>query len=268
MKGEYKTKSRNLIIEYLKENSDMRFTAGDIVSALAKGNESINRSTIYRNLERLCNEGKLVKYKESDINATCYQYSEGHDSCKQHIHAQCSVCGKIFHLNNDIFKTADRKLRIEYGIDIDYGKTVLIGLCRDCKKATSKDKKACVDEYGISSFVFEEKRPFNRESFNKFVEAYPETLIRSKGYIWFSDDWDHVQLFERAGRNASVTEVSNWVSSWPEEELAPVINDFPDLKDDWDVTYGDRCNQVVFIGKGYEKADIVKSLYSCIEDAV
>ena len=129
------------------------------------------------------------------------------------------------------------------------------------------DEKACVDEYGISSFVFEEKRPFNRESFNRLIEDYPEVLIRTKGYIWFSDDWKHVQLFEQAGRNASITELSEWVSAWPKEELDKVVSDFPDIKDDWDEIYGDRLNQVVFIGKGYEKAEIVKLLYDCIEKA-
>ena len=127
-----------------------------------------------------------------------------------------------------------------------------------------EDEKACVDEYGISSFVFEEKMPFDREKFNKLVEDYPEELIRSKGYIWFSDDWEHVQLFEQAGRNASITELSEWVSAWPKDELDRIVADFPDLKDDWDDTYGDRINQVVFIGKGFEKADIVKRLYDCI----
>lgn len=127
------------------------------------------------------------------------------------------------------------------------------------------DEKACVDEYDISSFVFEERKPFNREAFNRFVDDYPEVLIRTKGYIWFSDDWKHVQLFEQAGRNASVTELSEWVSAWTEDELDQLVNDYPDIKDDWDDTYGDRLNQVVFIGKGYEKAEIVKQLYDCIE---
>ncbi len=130
------------------------------------------------------------------------------------------------------------------------------------------DEKACVDEYGISSFVFEEKRPFNREAFNRLVEEYPEALIRTKGYIWFSDDWKHVQLFEQAGRNASITELTEWISAWSEDELEKAAADFPDLKDDWDETYGDRCNQVVFIGKGFEKAEIVKLLYDCVEEAV
>ncbi len=127
------------------------------------------------------------------------------------------------------------------------------------------DENACVDEYGISSFVFEERMPFNRNAFNKLVEDYPESLIRTKGYMWFSDDWNHVQLFEQAGRNASITELSEWVSAWPKDELDKVLKDFPDIKDDWDETYGDRCNQVVFIGKGYEESEIVKLLYNCID---
>ncbi|MBQ3784321.1 MAG: GTP-binding protein [Lachnospiraceae bacterium] len=130
-----------------------------------------------------------------------------------------------------------------------------------------EDENACVDEYGISSFVYEEQRPFNREAFNKFVDEYPETLIRSKGYIWFSDDWKHIQLFEQAGRNASITEMTEWVCSWPEKEIAELEKDFPDIREDWDPVYGDRANQVVFIGKGYEKSEILKLVDACIEKA-
>ena len=152
--------------------------------------------------------------------------------------------------------------------DFDYEKVEAFSTVqRALNECEHDDEKACVDEYGISSFVFEEKRPFNREAFNKLVEEYPEDLIRSKGYIWFSDDWKHIQLFEQAGRNASVTEMTAWVVAWPEEELKPVVEDYPDIMDDWDETYGDRCNQLVFIGKGYEKADIVRRLYECIENA-
>lgn len=127
------------------------------------------------------------------------------------------------------------------------------------------DEKACVNEYGISSFVFEERAPFNREAFNKFLEEYPESLVRSKGYIWFSDDYKHVQLFEQAGRNASITELSEWMSAWSEEDLKAMEKEYPDIKDDWDEVYGDRVNQIVFIGKDYEKAEIQKLVYDCIE---
>lgn len=168
----------------------------------------------------------------------------------------CCVNGDV-----DLDRLLDRE-------DFDYEEVEAFSTVqRALNECEHDDEKACVDEYGISSFVFEEKRPFNREAFNKLVEEYPEELIRSKGYIWFSDDWKHVQLFEQAGRNASVTELSAWVAAWPADELNSVVEDYPDIMDDWDETYGDRCNQLVFIGKGYEKADIVRRLYECIENA-
>ncbi|MCR5665212.1 MAG: GTP-binding protein [Eubacterium sp.] len=152
------------------------------------------------------------------------------------------------------------------GEDFDYDEVeAYSAVQRALNNCEHEDETACVDEYGISSFVFEENAPFDREKFNQLLEEYPQELIRSKGYIWFADDWKHVQLFEQAGRNASITELSEWISAWPKKELEAVIHDFPDITDDWDETYGDRCNQLVFIGKGYEKADIVKRLYECIE---
>lgn len=141
MKGEYKTKHRNAIIEYLKKNADTRFTARDIYNAINEEGDNLDRSTIYRNLERLCKEGTLVKYKEADLNATCYQYSEGHGSCHEHMHAQCSGCGKIFHIDNEVLEEAAEKMKSEYGIDVDYGKTVLICKCNNCKEKQSKRKK-------------------------------------------------------------------------------------------------------------------------------
>ncbi|MBQ1536813.1 MAG: GTP-binding protein [Ruminococcus sp.] len=126
------------------------------------------------------------------------------------------------------------------------------------------DKEACMDEYGITSFVYEEVRPFDREKFMALVDEYPTELIRTKGYMWFADDDVHIQLFEQAGRNASVTELNEWLASCPQEEVEAILESYPDLKDDWDDKYGDRINQLVFIGKGYKKADILAKLESCL----
>ena len=133
MKNEYKTKSRNAIFEYLKENRDRRFTARDIMDTFSDQGEEVDKSTIYRNLEKLCKEGRLISYKDKDVNGTCYQYSEGHGSCHEHMHAQCSSCGKIFHIDNNILDEAAQKMQSEYGISIDYGKTVIMCKCEDCK---------------------------------------------------------------------------------------------------------------------------------------
>lgn len=122
------------------------------------------------------------------------------------------------------------------------------------------------EEYGISSFVYMERQPFSYDKFMKFLEDdYPETLIRAKGYIWFADDDIHTQLFEQAGRNASVTEISNWVAALPKEDMEEAIANYPEILEDWDEIYGDRMNQIVFIGKGYSEKEITEKLSRCLE---
>ena len=128
-------------------------------------------------------------------------------------------------------------------------------------------KQGCTDEYGISSFVYEEKRPFNREKFADFVNnRYPRELIRAKGYIWFSDADADVQLFEQAGRNSSVMEVSYWIDALVEEQKQAFLEQNPDVKESWDEEFGDRENQIVFIGKGYNQEEIKKALESCLDE--
>ncbi len=128
-------------------------------------------------------------------------------------------------------------------------------------------KQGFTDEYGISSFVYEEKRPFNREKFADFVNNnYPKELIRAKGYIWFSDADADVQLFEQAGRNSSVMEVSYWIDALVEEQKKAFLEENPDVKENWDEEFGDRENQIVFIGKGYNQEEIKKALESCLDE--
>lgn len=120
------------------------------------------------------------------------------------------------------------------------------------------------EEYGISSFVYTRREPFEYERFMNFLQyEYPKTLIRAKGYLWFGKDKTHAHLFEQAGRNASVTEISTWVAALPNKEREEVLKDYPEIMEDWDSIYGDRIIQIVFIGKGYVKEDIITKLEQC-----
>jgi G3E family GTPase len=131
---------------------------------------------------------------------------------------------------------------------------------------SGRRRDSCVDEYGISSFVFETRQPFNRTRFMDFVNnRYPSELIRSKGYIWFSDASRDVQLFEQAGRNSSVMPVSFWIDALREDQKQAYLAENPEVRENWDSRYGDRENQVVFIGKGYNKDTIRKELESCLD---
>ena len=131
---------------------------------------------------------------------------------------------------------------------------------------TGRRRDSCVDEYGISSFVFETRQPFNRTRFMDFVNnRYPSELIRSKGYIWFSDASRDVQLFEQAGRNSSVMPVSFWIDALREDQKQAYLAENPEVRENWDSRYGDRENQVVFIGKGYNKDTIRMELEKCLD---
>ena len=123
------------------------------------------------------------------------------------------------------------------------------------------------DEHGITSFLYEEKKPFDYDKFMAFLENdYPEEIIRAKGYVWFYDDDIHVQLFEQAGRNASVTIVSNWLAAFGEKEREREIRENLEILEDWDEKYGDRLNQIVFIGKNLDRDQIISRLQICLHE--
>ena len=140
MKGSNKTLPRLLIIEFLKNNPDKRFTAGDICDGISIEKSGVVKSTVYRNIDKLCNAGSLVKSKEPNSKAMSYQYSEAHGSCKAHSHAQCSECGKLFHIDNEVFAEATAKMRDRYGINMDYRKTLIIGICNECQAKRNRIK--------------------------------------------------------------------------------------------------------------------------------
>lgn len=151
--------------------------------------------------------------------------------------------------------------------EFDYDKVLAsssVQRALNCNEAS--DREACVDEYGITSFVFEDVRPFDRDKFYDFIDSYPSELIRTKGYIWFSDEWKDIQLFEQAGRNFNITPVSEWLSACPQEELDRIKETYPDITDDWHAKYGDRINQLVLIGKNYKKSDILSKLMNCLSE--
>ncbi len=138
--SEYKTKARTLLVEYLKSNPDKRFTARDIYEEILKNFPTVNRTTIYRNLDRLCEQGILVRYREPNQDSWFYQYSSGHQHCNEHMHAQCTECGKIFHLENQFVDDFEEKLHSVYGLDISEEKTIIIGKCDQCSSKFRKRK--------------------------------------------------------------------------------------------------------------------------------
>ncbi len=121
------------------------------------------------------------------------------------------------------------------------------------------------EEYGISTFSYISRKPFNVEKFEKYVnENFPKTVIRCKGLVWFKNDYDMSYLFEQAGKQFKISETGYWLASAPKEELEQIIANEPDVLKDWDDEVGDRMVKLVFIGKDMDKKKIIEDLNNLI----
>jgi G3E family GTPase len=122
------------------------------------------------------------------------------------------------------------------------------------------------DEYGISTFVFEDHRPLNREKFEAFLDDYPTSIIRTKGLIWFSDERSDSYLFEQAGKQASAQNFGRWFAAESEAEQKRILAETPQLQKVWDEKYGDRIIRLVFIGQHMDKKKIIQVMNDCLDD--
>ena len=121
------------------------------------------------------------------------------------------------------------------------------------------------DEYGIGSFVYYRRRPFNRNKLDAYASNWPRNIIRSKGVIWFSDEDDMAYVLETSGRQIQAGYSGNWLASCPPAEQKKVLAEEPEMKKDWDEKVGDRMIKLVVIGRHLDKEQISKNLDACLD---
>ena len=134
MPGEYATKSRKYLIEYFKLHSEKMISASQINDYLKENNKPVNLATIYRNLDKLTEDGILLKYKNANEDRTSYQYVGESEKCHNHLHMQCENCGKIIHLDCDFMQNIQKHLLEEHSFSLECSNSVLRGFCKQCKK--------------------------------------------------------------------------------------------------------------------------------------
>ena len=123
-----------------------------------------------------------------------------------------------------------------------------------------------VEEYGIGTYVYENRRPFNLGRFDDFVaRQWPKNIIRAKGMCYFSSDYDICYVFEQAGTQVKLRNAGQWYATMPTNELMEMLEREPQLKKDWDDRYGDRMQRLVFIGQKLDKVALKQALDDCLE---
>ena len=121
------------------------------------------------------------------------------------------------------------------------------------------------EEYGIGTYVYYARRPFELGLFDEFVaRKWPKGIIRAKGICYFRDEQETCYVFEQAGKQVSIRNAGQWYATMPKAELEQFMEDNPGLRRDWDEQYGDRMQKLVFIGQHLDKELIAKELNACL----
>ena len=124
------------------------------------------------------------------------------------------------------------------------------------------------EEYGISSFVYRNKKPFNPERFWDYVEKkFPKTVIRSKGLFWISSRPDQALVWGQAGGSLKADGAGVWWSSMLFKDRIrhlSFIQNQEQIESEWDKEFGDRKNELVFIGQGMDETLIREELDFCL----
>ena len=142
------------------------------------------------------------------------------------------------------------------------------------------DDEGEAEEYGISTFVYYRREPFDLGRFDHFVAKQwpgirpkgadagcttrPQSIIRAKGICWFRSEPETCYLFEQAGSQVSLRDSGQWYAEMPDEELLDFMRRNPDLQRDWDDTYGDRMQKLVFIGQHLDREALTAALDECL----
>ena len=131
----YNTKQSKLVYSFLKNNPHKHFSAEEVYFSLISNGDNIVRTTVYRQLDKLCDESKVRKFFSGENNACCYQLEC--EDCHNHYHLKCSSCGTLIHTECDFLDKLSSHIFDDHQFRIDSSKTVLYGICQGCRKEST-----------------------------------------------------------------------------------------------------------------------------------
>ena len=137
MRTSYKTKHRDQILSVLHESGGEHMTAGQIHDRLREQGVSIGAATVYRQLDRLVEEGAVSKYVVDSVTGACYEIKEEHGGGSAYVHGKCEKCGKVVHLGRKSMEAVMRTLAetgAGEGFELDCSRTLFYGICPDCRR--------------------------------------------------------------------------------------------------------------------------------------
>lgn len=149
LRGEgYKTKNRKQILEFLKKKRDHSVSVWEIKENMEKIGCMVNLSTIYRYIDKLVEEGSVMKYHSEKGKKAAYQYIEPKHNCHGHLHLQCVKCRKIIHVSRCFMEEIRVSMEKYHEFTIQCDSSILYGVCRNCK---NERHMSCIASKGDKS---------------------------------------------------------------------------------------------------------------------
>lgn len=132
----YKTKQKESLVKYLETVQGKHITAADVCEYFREQGNPMGQSTVYRQLERLVDEGVVNKYIVENSPA-CFEYVGTQSHCSDDVcfHCKCEKCGILIHLHCDELKELQAHLFAEHKFRMNPLRTVFYGICDACMRA-------------------------------------------------------------------------------------------------------------------------------------
>ena len=133
-KSQYKTKQKEELLEYLTQTPGEHFTVSDVCDYFKSKGTPIGQTTVYRQIERLVDEGMVNKYLIDANSPACFEYMarDSHVARGICFHCKCEKCGKLIHLHCEELDEIIGHMKEEHRFILDPRRTVFYGLCEDC----------------------------------------------------------------------------------------------------------------------------------------
>ena len=148
MAGTYKTAGRQRLLDFLQSNPDRQFPVDELNRELnlIRGDEAghSSKSSLYRHLSELCDEGSVRKYRSDSQSAYVYQYV-GRGDCCHHFHLKCVSCGTLVHLECTVSEELLAHIRSDHHFRVDSGRSILYGVCENCVAENERDGPCSCD---------------------------------------------------------------------------------------------------------------------------
>ena len=129
MRNSYHTQQRCALLAFLSAHADEQFTVEQLLTAM--GDAAPGRSTVYRALDRLVEEGTVRRFAPESGGSAAYQAMDpGH--CDAHLHLKCVGCGRLIHLDTGVSDALQSDLLRAAGFTVDGRSTTIYGTCAAC----------------------------------------------------------------------------------------------------------------------------------------